>query len=157
MKDEIRNTRFVAGLIGGTTVCALVLMSLQTRTPRASGNFLLAAEQSLTVDEAAIEYAPRGEEIDLRAFDCVVWPSGELVWEPRGSSIRIAVVGDESPTLPAAQSSQLLNVLGGLRYNAGLRSPGLSLADTSNAALHPELPAQAADLRALLVRKGLIR
>ena len=155
--DEIRNARVATGLIACMTVGALVLLALEPSRPAWPGPRLLMAEGGTRVSSATLEVLGPNAESDLAQFDGVIFPDGQLAWAPKSSDVIIGIVSHSQGGLPEAQSSQVLSVLGNLRFGGGLELSGIALAASSDPLQHPDLPATAHELRGLLVRKGFIR
>ncbi|MFQ5805706.1 MAG: hypothetical protein ACE5I3_04565 [Phycisphaerae bacterium] len=151
-----RNTRIVASLVAAMTLGAAILLWLEPLTPGWSSATLLMAESARPIKDLRIEYTAPNAAGDLAAYDCVVWPSGECAWRPSGPRIRLAVVSSQGKRLPQAQAQTLLAVFGSMTQRHGLELERVWLHPTSDARLHPELPAQAHDLCDLLVRKGIV-
>lgn len=156
-REEARNAKVVTALVTCMTIGAIVLFALQPATVGVRSNPLLTSTNSELLNSAVIDFAALGHRLDLERYDCVVFPDGELVWQPLSADIRIAVVGNGEAQIPAPQARELLATLGSMRYTLGLRLSNLALDDASNPSVHPELPPQVHDLAALLVRKGMIR
>ena len=157
MSDERRNARVVSALVTAMTLGALVLFALEPKSGRALPANLLIAESGLRLTDATIDFAAPGHNLDLAAYDCVVFPDGQAVWQPLSPSIRVAVVGDGGERLSDVQREQLLALLGNMKYLGGLRFDAVKLDSESDPTVMTGLPAQAFDLRALLVRKGILR
>jgi len=151
-----RNTKIAAFLIGSMTLGAAILLWLEPPTFVWSSGSLLMAESVRPVEDVRIEYVGPAATVDPGAYDCVVRPSGECAWRPRGPRTRLVVIGSEGQRLPQVQAQTLLAVFGSMTQRHGLDLGRVWLDPASDARLHPELPAQAYDLCDLLVRKGIV-
>lgn len=156
MTSEVRNTRVVAGLVAAMTIGAAVLLWLEPPTPGWSSSTLLMAETVRDLEEVRIDFANVSDAVDHADYDCVILPDGECQWRPRGSRVQMLVVGDNREQISDAQSRTILAVFGSMNQRHGLDLRGVWLHPASDARLHPELPAHAHGLCALLERKGII-
>lgn len=157
MNNEARNARAAGVLIACMTVGALVLFALEPQAPRLPRGALLMAEAPQPVEGLVIEYVAPGASVDTTLFDCVIQPTGEVTWQPTGELVRLAVVGSDFDRLPARQAEQLLNVIGQIRFSAGLALGNVMLGSSADPVAQSNLPPQTHDLRGLLVRKGIVR
>lgn len=156
MREDVRNSRAVTILIVCMTLGALALLLLEPGPPAWSRMALLSAETAADCELVVIDFVLPGAN-DLSNYECVISPDGEAAWQRSGSELRMAVVGDGSDKLPPAQVDQLLGTLGALRYRSGLDLRNVLLGSDSDPAIAANLPPQAHDLHALLVRKGILR
>jgi hypothetical protein len=155
MPSDFRNAKVVVALMFAMTAGAALLRWLEPRSANDGGATSLLAESGSDIRSVAIEYSPPGRGVDAAAYDAVIMPDGAVTWQPRGQDLRVLMVGSEGSLLPEAQARQLLGILGRVRLERGDSVP-VSLAAASDARETPELAAQAADLRAMLVRKAFI-
>jgi len=154
--SDKRNTKVVAFLIGSMTVGAAVLLWLEPPTEGWSATTLLMAERVPAIEDVQVQYAEQGAGLDPNAYDCVVWPSGDCRWKPRGSRICLAVMGSDAEQLPQPQAEKLLAAFGSMTQRHGVDLRRVWLHPASDARLHPELPPAAHDLCDLLIRKGIV-
>lgn len=133
-----------------------MLLWLEPPTHGWSSGTLLMAESVPGVEEVRIEYV--ADEATGRAggYDCLVLPDGTCEWRPDGPLVRLASVGSLGASMPDTQCRTLLAVFGVMTQRHGLDLERVWLDPASDARLHPELPAAAHRLVALLVRKGIV-
>ena len=150
-----RNAKVVVALVTSVSLGTGVLLSTEPQVRQWSSP---PWDPNLPSPPRSVEIAYIAPEssLELASFDCVIYPDREPLWQPRGQTLRVGVVGTGDPQVPREQARRLLAILGGLR-RIGLDVPDFQLAPASDARLHPELPPQAHDLCALLTRKGIVR
>ena len=164
MTADKRNASVVIALILSMTVGAQVLLWLEPATPRWAGDTLLMAERGTAVQVEVFYAGPEDDVVALKdaAADagdslCVIDPSGVVErWEPRGSRVQLVVIGSEADTLSKRQKETLLAALGTLCQDGDSDRVRVQLAAEANALESPAVPPQAADLRNLLERRGII-
>jgi len=154
--SDKRNTRIVTCLIASMTFGAALLLWLEPTTPGWSATTLLMAESGRAIEDVQVEFIDSGNVLDAADCDCVVMPDGTCQWRPAETRIRLAVVAPAGDQLSKAQAETLLAVFGTMTQRHGLDLKHVWLHPSSDARLHPELPASAYDLCDLLVRKGII-
>ena len=155
MLDETRNTRVVAFLILAITAGAVTLRWLEPPARGWSPETLLMAERGGAIADLAIEYVGYDQPYDPAEYDGVL-SNGACDWHQRGPHVRLAVIGSRSGRLDEDQTLALLSVLGSLNQARALDLSQVRLDPNSDASLNPQLPAEARELRDLLVRKGII-
>ena len=138
------------------TIGATVLLWMEPPSPGWSPATLLMAESAHNVDEVRVEFVAADALPEPGTYDCAILPNGDCTWDPQSAQIRLVVVSSDEPALPRAQAEMLLSVFGSLNHRHGLNLEHVWLHPSSDARLHPDLPAQAHDLCDLLVRKGVI-
>jgi hypothetical protein len=116
-----------------------------------------AARAEGEVRSVAIGYVPTGAMLDENAYDCVIDAEGVRRCAVRGPTFRVAIVSDGAARLDPAIQRDLLRVLAWLMQTHGLTRDQVRLADASDARLHPSLPADAHDLKDLLVSREFVR
>ncbi len=162
MITDKRNTSVVIALIFSMTVGARLLLWLEPGRPQWQGETMLMAERARPISEVEISYAGAGADVtrlfaeDAPESICVIDADGRTTWKARGPRVRLVVVGSASPELGRQQKQNLLWALSDMSRAGGRELIAVRLASDSDAELAPDLPAQAADLRALLVRKRMI-
>ncbi len=156
MTDDARNARVVLALISSMTCGAILLMWLEPRRAYSQPQTLLMAESGPSVERVVVEFGSANAAPDVTGYDCVVFPEGKVVWQPREATVRLLVLAGEAERLPAVQAEALLSVLGAMTRH-GLPLDQIVLHSESDARLNTTLPSAAVDLRAILVRKGILR
>jgi len=168
MSSGGRNTSVVAALIVSMSAGAVVLRGLEKRLvpgkPHFKGSTLLMAERSLRVAEVEVNYVPPGQDPEVLGIDsesgdsiCLITADGPPEWVQGGALVRVVVLGTDDEGAWSARRRVLLGTLGTLNQASGRDLVPVRLASGSDVHLTPDLPAQAADLRALLELKGIIR
>lgn len=157
MNNESRNARAAGVLIAAMTMGAIVLFALEPRTTRMPRGTLLMAESGQAVEAVVIDYVPYGQPPDPDYFNCVLHADGQVEWRSHAGVVRVAIIGSDSDRLPLAQAERLLELIGQIRYSTGVPISEVKLGSGADAVNEPQLPPQARDLHALLVRKGLVR
>ena len=155
MPNDFRNAKVVIVLMFAMTAGAALLRWMEPRGALAADPAALLAQTASNIRSVTIEYAGPGRGVDPATFDALILPDGQMSWRARSQDVRIALVGDESPRVPEAQARQLLSILGRIRAEGGDGVP-VTLGGQSDVRENRNLPAQAADLRELLVRKAFI-
>lgn len=156
MSPETRNKRVIAILVASMTLGSIALFWLEPPTPGWSSSPLLMAETVRGLEEVRVDFADRADGANSDEYDCVILADGECEWRPRGSRIRMLVIGSDADSMPDMQARTLLAVFGSMNQRYGLDLHSVWLHPLSDARLHPELSASAHDLCDLLVRKGII-
>lgn len=163
MAADRRNTIVVIALILSMTIGARVLLWLEPSTPRWEGETLLLAERSRPVEDVVVSYVPPSVPLEESLPDLgedesllMIYAEGEPYWEPRGSQVRMVVVGTEADELTHTQQATLLWAIRSMSRAARCDLIPLKLATDSDIRYNPHLPPQAVDLRDLLVRKRII-
>lgn len=154
--NDSRNIKVVAALIASMTVGGAVLLLLESPRPRWTSGALLTAEQALQIEDVSIALLEAGREDAWDAFDCVILPSGECRWQPRGPNIQLAVVASEGDTLPDVQARRLLEAIASMNQVNGLALSRVRVDPNSDPRVHSDLPPLAHDLLALLLRKSVV-
>lgn len=157
MTHDNRNTRVIIALMTAMTFGAALLLWLEPRTDRYSGDTILLAESGGRVLSVTVEYIPPDVSVNPSEYDCIVLPDGAV--PPGGAwreSARVGVLGSGGERLPAEQAATLMRLIGKLHQSHGLAVEQIRLAATSDVRQTPTLPPQAADLVNLLVRKGIV-
>ena len=155
-RNEIRNQRVIAALIGSMTLGAAILLWLTGPAAASrSSNAMLIAQNAVAPRSATIELVTRVSETDLTAYDVVVRRDAAPAWNAHSADLRIAVVVPNGEPL-RDQKLGLLRVLGEAQRQ-GLNLADISLDAGSDDRITAGLPRAAGDLRALLEQKGLIR
>jgi hypothetical protein len=168
MSSGRRNTSVVAALVVSMSAGAVVLRGLEKRLvpgkPHFKGSTLLMAERALRVAEVEVNYVPPGQDPEVLGIDpdhgdsiCLINADGPPDWVPGGALVRVVVLGTNDDAEWSARRRVLLGTLGTLNQASGQDLVPVRLAAGSDVRLTPDLPAQAADLRALLELKGIIR
>lgn len=158
MSADKRNTAVVVALVLSLTVGARLLLWLEPGSPQWEGDTLLMAQRGGAVQQIDVHFADDRDAlaemyIDERDSLCVVYPNEEPKWWPGGPQVHLVVVGDHDQQLSQQQMAWVLGALGSLIQDSGQDLLPVRLADSATG---PGLPPQAADLRSLLERKGII-
>ena len=163
MAADRRNTFVVTALVVSMTAGAQALLWLEPGTPHWKGETLLMAERGMRVERVEVGYAAASADAaalgwfsDDNDSILLIHPDGEVAWEPRGPRVRLVVIGSDANRLGKEQQETLLWALGNMSRASGLELVPVQLAANSDTRQNPDLPPQAADLRELLVRKGII-
>lgn len=161
MNAEKRNARVVVALFGSLTLGASVLLLMEPRPRPADGasqGALLTAEHNpQRFEHLTVEYARSLAGVDRSRIDAVVRPDGVMEWSPRGSSLRVLVVGSGESSLNPAQARTLLELVRWLREQRNFDVREISLDPQSDAREVSTLPGEARQLAQLLEMNGLIR
>jgi hypothetical protein len=159
--SDSRNAKVVFLLVLSMSAGALTLLALENRPKELfpAAHRSLVAESSARFQRVEIHFALPGSPIEESAFDCVIYPNRPAQWSPKGGAINLLVVGrgGDADRLADDQVVLLLSILDDLNRKGGLPLDQVYLNRDSDVRRHPGLPAEARDLCALLVRKGLIR
>lgn len=153
--NESRNLKVVAVLIAAMTVGGGVLLFLEAPRVGWSTQTLLMAEQVDPLASLAIELVPP-DTAELAAYDCVLTPAGECRWQRSGDDVRLALVSSGGERLADEQARKLLELLGSLSQSGMLDLRAVRLDPSSDPRIGGALSPEAADLLALLQRKGLL-
>jgi hypothetical protein len=165
MTADKRNASIIIALVLAMTAGAQVLLSFESwigaRPTHWEGDVRLSAERGNPVQHVEISYVASRDDVDALTLDerdsiCVIGPSGAVeIWQPAGPRVRLIVIGSDAERLADQQKLTILATLGSLSEASGVDLVGVQFAaGTRDAA---ELPAQAQDLRDLLVKKQIIR
>jgi hypothetical protein len=163
-----RSTWVVIALVVSMSAGAVLLRGLEKRLvpgkPHFKGSTLLMAERAPRVAEVEINYLPPGQDPEVLGIDpdggdsiCLITPDGAPDWVQGGALVRVVVLGTDDEAAWKVQRRLLLGTLGTLNQASGQDLVPVRLAANSDVRLTAGLPAQAADLRALLELKGIIR
>ncbi len=161
MAADKRNTSVVIALVVSMTVGAQILFWLEPGKPHWEAATLLQAELARPVQEVIVTYAATLEEADLLVLDpddsvCWIYPEGGYSPDLRGPRVWLVVIGSDAEQLGQAQQETLLWALGSLNAPGAVEALPVHLDAGSDPGETPGLPAQAANLRELLERKGII-
>ena len=168
MSSGKRNTSVVAALVISMSAGAAVLRGLEKRLvpgrPHFKGSTLLMAERALRIAEVEVNYLAPGQdptalgiEPDTGDSICLISSDGMPDWVQGGALVRLVVLGTDDEAEWSARRRVLLGTLGTLNQASGQDLVPVRLAAGSDVRYTSDLPAQAADLRALLELKGIIR
>jgi hypothetical protein len=146
-----RNIRVVGGLVLSLTLGTATLMALEPPVRRWAPTAALAGGLPNGVQSVQIDYAAPG--FDPNQFDALIFADGRCDWRPRGTALRVGVVGDGA-AISEAQAQALLAALGSLAQY-GLDLEQVHIGVDSDARRQDGLPPGAADLCRLLQRKLL--
>jgi len=149
-------------MTAGATVLLGLESKLVPKRPNWTGSTLLMAEHGARVESVEITYITSPDEVGRASLGveeslCLIEPDGTTRWEPLRARVRVVVIGSDGEHLTAEQKRALLGVLGSISQASGVELVPVRLADSSDVRQQPGLPPQAADLCALLERKGIIR
>ena len=154
--SDSRTLTVVAALIAAMTIGGGVLLWLEGPQAGPSNGPMLAAERGEPIADLTIAFVA-GDAVDLAAYDGVLLPGGECRWEPQGPHVRVAVVGSGGAGLENEQVRKLLGLLGNLHQSGALDLRAVRLDPNSDPRIAGDLGAEAADLLALLQRKGIVQ
>lgn len=159
MTSDMRNTKVVIALIVAMSSGAVCLRWLQPTGQRAARAGVLAArlEQVEPITSVLIEYVSPERRADLAEYECVISADGTVDWRATGDRVRILVLGSGAARLPRACAEALLAALGDVISRSGSAPVRVELARGSDPRRTPDLPPEAQDLLALLVRKAIVR
>lgn len=157
MARDSRNTKVLSSLIASIIIGAGLLLWMEPPARGWAEARLLVGQGGATVEEVLIEYAAFGESVRSGDYDCLIYEDGTCEWRPRGARLRLLVVGSALDTLPDAQVRSLLAVIGTIGQNNRGGRAQIHLHAEHDARRTANLPAQAAALTELLIRRGVIR
>ncbi len=155
-RPERRNARVVVALLLALVAGAAVLLWLEPPLPGWSRAAQETLDGGVPVHSVEIGYVPDSSGPAFSEYDCVIFEDGRCAWRPRGSDVRVMLVGSADGDLPPAQAGAVLAMLGDMSFGRGLDLSRVRLAPQSDPRLNESAPPPARDLRDLLTRKGLL-